>query len=127
MAERARLDPTIDEIVAALRETTRSAGRASSFGARQSDHARSAGLTMPGSNRGAGRGITADAKNWIGLTDVSDLRDAEIERLLTENARQSEQVVFLLKVIEREQARNAELAAERAARELRARGQAGGA
>ena len=51
-----------------------------------------------------------DAQN---ATDIAALRESEIQRLLTDNARLNERVMFLLKVIEREQPRNrTEAAAE---------------
>ena len=52
------------------------------------------------------RGFRA-AKGMHGSTDLTDLRDTEIERLLEENARLNARVVALLKVIEREQANHA--------------------
>jgi len=85
MVERAEREPSMDEIVVALRETTRDAGQAPFVVAH--------GQTV-----------------W---TDAADLRDSEIERLLSENARLNERVVLLLKVIEREHAARA---ADRAAR-----------
>jgi hypothetical protein len=108
MAERADRDPTMEEIVVALRETRR--------------HAGSPPLTLVGglataawgsdTSRGGGqhhlaRGSSANTRIGGASTDIADLRDAEIERLLAENARLNERVVFLLKVIEHEQAGNA--------------------
>jgi hypothetical protein len=47
---------------------------------------------------------TAEARNGsAGPPDIADLRDAEIERLLNENARLNERVMFFLKLIERGQ------------------------
>jgi hypothetical protein len=92
MVEPAEREPTMEEIVVALRETRRRAGR-----------------TPPPTVVG---GQTADSIGPItDSTDITILRDAEIARLLSENARLNERVVFLLKVIEREQER--ERAAER--------------
>ena len=102
LAER---EPTMEEIVVALRETRRGAGRAPPF-------------TVVGGQRGGNRasGAAADAPNGtVGSTDVADLRDAEIERLLAENARLNERIMFLLKVIEREQTCAAEPTSEHAA------------
>ena len=58
-----------------------------------------------------------DAKNGSGSNDINDLRDGEIERLLGDNARLNERIIFLLKVIEREHASNVEFAAVQAALE----------
>lgn len=114
MVERSEREPTLEEIVVALRETRRGAGRGPSFtvvggspsGNRASSAAQHAGADCAGREHGE-----SDAQNTtVGSTDVSDLRDGEIERLLTENARLNERVVFLLKVLEGEQARSAEVA-----------------
>jgi hypothetical protein len=114
MVERSEREPTLDEIVVALRETRRGAARGPSFtvvggspsGNRASSAALNAGVGGATHEHGA-----RDAQNdAAGSTDVSDLRDGEIERLLTENARLNERVVFLLKVLEGEQARSAEVA-----------------
>jgi hypothetical protein len=94
MAERAQREPTMEEIVVALRETRRGADRMSP-------------LTLVGQSRG-NRALRGSA----GPTDLIDLRDGEIERLLSENARLNARVVSLLKVIEHEQAYHAEAAAE---------------
>jgi hypothetical protein len=85
MVEPAKREPSMDEIVVALRETRRDAGQ-----------------TLP----------FAVARGQTVWTDVADLRDNEIERLLAENAHLNERVVLLLKVMEREHAARA---AERAA------------
>jgi hypothetical protein len=104
-------EPTMEEIVLALRETRRGAGRVPPFtvvgGQPGSNRASS---TAP---RGGETGTADDAQNGtIGSTDIADLRDDTIERLLAENARLNERVVFLLKVIEREQARVPQFVAE---------------
>jgi len=89
MVQRAEREPSMEEIVVALRETRRDADRMQPFdGASQQ------------------RGFRA-AKGMHGSTDLTDLRDAEIERLLQENARLNARVVALLKVIEQEQAMHA--------------------
>jgi hypothetical protein len=98
MADRAEREPSMEEIVVALRDTRRGAGRAPPF-------------TVVGEQRGE-RNAAGSATDAAAVsTDIADLRDGEIQRLLAENARLNERVVFLLKVIEREQARNAEYAA----------------
>src|SRR5579863_8335249 len=100
MVQRAEPEPTMEEIVVALRATQRDAGRAAPaqvFG-RRSDRRTPHVVTYP--------------QNLIaGVTAAADMRDSEIERLLTENARLNERVVFLLKIIDHEQAQSAELAA----------------
>src|ERR1700722_6445881 len=86
MVQRAEREPSMEEIVVALRETRRDGDRMQPFG----------GATQS-------RGFRA-AKGVHGSTDLTDLRDTEIERLLEENARLNARVVTLLKVIEQEQA-----------------------
>jgi hypothetical protein len=117
MVERVKLDPTMEEIVVALRETKRGAGRAPPFivvgGRSEGNWAPDA--THSGGDRVRDRATVADAQNQAGSTAVADLRDWEIDRLLTENARLNERVMFLVKVIEREQAGSVERAAEHAA------------
>ena len=93
MVERAEREPTMEEIVVALRETKRSADRIQP-------------LAVTGSPRGH-----RQLRTVIGSNDHADLRDSEIERLLDENARLNARVVSLLKVIEQEQMRNADAAA----------------
>jgi hypothetical protein len=110
MIERSEREATLEEIVVALRETRRGAARGPSFtvvgGSPSGNPASSAGVGGGAREHGA-----SDAQNEAaGSTDISDLRDGEIERLLTENARLNERVVFLLKVLEGEQARSAEVA-----------------
>ncbi len=96
MAERAEREPTMEEIVVALRETRRGADRVRPF-------------AVAGQLRG-NRIMRATG----GPADLGHLRDGEIERLLSENARLNERVVSLLKVIEQEQAHHAETTAENA-------------
>jgi hypothetical protein len=104
-------EPTMEEIVGALRETRRGAGRAPPF-------AVVGGQTGSEGGAARGHGAAPEARGGtVGSTEIADLRDGDIERLLAENARLNERVVFLLKVIEREQARSAELVAQRAASE----------
>jgi hypothetical protein len=112
----AEQEPTMEEIVGALRETRQRAGRVPPFAVvgGQPAEGRASGSVL----RGGEGGAAVDARSGtVGSTDIADLRDNEIERLLAENARLNERVMFLLKVIEREQARNANIAAEHAARE----------
>jgi hypothetical protein len=88
----------MEEIVVALRETTQDADRIHPF-------------ANPGSSHG---------KRIVrGINDVVDLRDGEVERLLQENARLNARVVALLKILEHQQAVNAESAAERTAETTR--------
>jgi hypothetical protein len=97
MVQRAEREPTMEEIVVALRDARRDADRTPQIG--------------PGRQIRGYRG----PKRMVGSTDLADLRDGEIERLLAENARLNASVVSLLKVIEQEQAYHAEAAAEAAA------------
>ena len=93
MVDRAERDPTMEEIVVALRETRRAAGRAMPFavvnGSHEADQA------------------PAGAANARNAADVTELRDGEIQRLLDENAQLNQRVVSLLKVLEHQQARDA--------------------
>ena len=93
MVERAEREPTMEEIVVSLRETRRDASRVQPL----------AVSGLPRSNR--------TLRTMGGLTDLTDLRDGEIERLLSENARLNSRVLSLLKVIEHEQACHAEAVA----------------
>jgi hypothetical protein len=115
MVERAEREPTVEEIVLALRETERGVDRVPPFtvvggqprGIRGSVAARGHSATST---------ATAGTQNGTsGAADLAALRDGEIERLLAKNAHLNERVMFLLKVIEREQAHNAIRAAEPAA------------
>jgi hypothetical protein len=118
MLERVKLEPTMEEIVVALRETRRGASGRSLYavvGRAPADDWPS-GAVGRGDKAGA-LVRAANAKSGPESTDIDDLRDGEIERLLTDNARLNERIVFLLKVIERGQASNAEFAAIKAALE----------
>jgi hypothetical protein len=112
MVEAVKLDPTMEEIVVALRETTRGAGRTPPYAvagqARRGNWSSGAGAR--GDNRAG-----ADVLDGAGLTDIADLRDSEIDRLLTDNAQLNGRVVYLLRIIEREQACNAALSVAHAA------------
>jgi hypothetical protein len=119
MAE--RNEPTMEEIVVALRETRRGAGRPplTVVRGRGVNDLTSNAIPSDG-NRGLGRGHVeaADVSNETVSTDIADLRDAEIERLLADNARCNERIMFLLKVIEHEQACTAAAAADTVAVEM---------
>ena len=107
MAERAEREPTLEEIVVALRETRRGAGRAPPFTVVGGQHGNRTSSTASRSD--------VDARNGpVVAADIGDLRDGEIELLLTENTRLNKRIVFLLKIIERDRARIAELAASKA-------------
>ncbi len=104
MADRTEPDPTMEEIVVALRETKRGASRMPP-------------LTVVGGQPGVSRRsvVAGNAANGTaGPIGIAELRDGEIERLLAENAWLNERVMFLLKVIEHNQARNAEFEADHA-------------
>jgi hypothetical protein len=106
MVEPAEREPTMEEIVVALRETGRGAGRMPPFtvvGGQPGGSQPAAAV----SDAQTGTAGAAEAAGPDGSTAIADLRDIEIARLLAENAGLNERVVFLLKVIEREQARNA--------------------
>jgi hypothetical protein len=92
MVDRAERDPTMEEIVVALRETRRAAGRVAPF------------TVVNGQREGSQRPTGAvDERNPIaGATNITDLRDGEIQRLLAENAHLNQRVVSLLKVLEHE-------------------------
>jgi hypothetical protein len=106
-----RIEPTMEEIVVALRETRRGAGRPPPLtvvrGRGVNDWTSYAAPSNE--NRGMGRDHVgaADAYHETAATGIADLRDAEIERLLADNARCNERIIFLLKVIENDQASNA--------------------
>ena len=97
MVERARREPTMEEIVVALRQTTRDADEVQQF-------------AIAGPTRG--RRVVSGINQSI---DVVDLRDDEVERLLHENARLNARVVSLLKVLEHMQSFRAESAVEQTA------------
>jgi hypothetical protein len=122
MVETADPEATIEEIVVALRETRQGASKVPPFtvvdGGQPSADNGGAATLRPGSETAAPRGQTPEVQNEIASTDIGDLRDKEIERLLTENTRLNERIVFLLKVIEREQGRNADNAIIKADREV---------
>src|ERR1700691_2680563 len=90
MVDRARREPTMEEIVVALRQTTRDADQVHQ-------------LAITGPSRG--KRIVSGINQSI---DVVDLRNDEVERLLQENARLNARVVSLLKVLEHQQAVHAE-------------------
>ena len=112
-------EPTMEEIVGALRETRRGAGWAPPFtvvGGHSGDKRAAGTASRGGGGAAPAYGAAGGARSGMaGSTDIADLRDDDIERLLAENAHLNERVMFLLKVIEREQAHNAIRAAEPAA------------
>jgi len=117
MAERARREPTMEEIVVALRETTRDADRVHPFAV--TGPSRGKRIARRGSG-GIGGGISGGISGGTNdPSDVVDLRDGEVERLLQENARLNARVVSLLKVLERQQAVHAESAADQTAETTR--------
>lgn len=93
MVQRAEREPSMEEIVVALRETRQTADRIQPLA-----------VTAPPR---FGQGV----RGMVGSTDLVDLRDGEIERLLSENARLNARVISLLKVLEHEQACQAEITA----------------
>jgi hypothetical protein len=116
--ERAEREATMEEIVVALRETRRDAGRTPplTIVGRQSGGSWASALALRGSDGPmqsyAGETAapsyaeaTADIDYPAAPIDIAALREAEIERLLGDNTRLQDRVIFLLKVIEREQGR----------------------
>ena len=97
MVERARREPSMEEIVVALRQTTRDADQVHQF-------------AITGPSRG--NRIVSGIDQSI---DVVDLRDDEVERLLHENSRLNARVVSLLKVLEHMQSPHAESAVDQTA------------
>jgi hypothetical protein len=98
MVDQAEREPTMEEIVVALRETRKGAAPTAPF-------------TVVGGRRGDSQvpDVATDAQSrTAGSTDIAALRDSEIERLLADNARLNERVMFLLKVMERGQTRSAQ-------------------
>jgi hypothetical protein len=87
MVERAEREPTMEEIVGALRETRRGAQRVPPF------------TVVDGRSSGG----DADHAAAAGPASIADLRDGEIQRLLAENAYVNERIMALLKAAERAQ------------------------
>jgi hypothetical protein len=109
MVERARREPTMEEIVVALRETTRDADRVHPFA-----------VTAPSRGKRIAKGISGGFSGEINNpSDIAELRDGEVERLLQENARLNARVVSLLKVLEHQQAVHAESVIEQTAETTR--------
>ena len=96
----------MEEIVVALRETRQRAGGSPS-------------LTVIGREAGGEAGTPVPTQpETAGSIAIGYLRDEEIRRLLIENAGLNERILYLLKIIEREQANRApapETATDRAA------------
>ena len=121
MVERAAREPTMEEIVGALRETRQDAGRLPPFtvvGDQPGGGWASAVALRGGEGRAVRlHGEIANAHYDAGSADIGELRESEIERLLAENARLNERIVFLLRVIEREQRRTFDPAGGRGGRD----------
>ena len=117
MVEEAKREPTVQEIVVALRETTfRGKGRGVSVPNRHvGDEYRRAAFPYPARVDEAEKLAPVEYKE-AALPDINELRDGEMQRLLGENQRLNERIVALLKIIEREQiVRNEQREAEREA------------
>jgi len=112
MVERAAHEPTVEEIVGALRETRQDAGRVQPFTVVGGQPSGTSAVALRGAE---GRTVrnhdeATDADYGRAATDFAELREQEIERLLSENARLNARVMSLLKVIEREKWRTLDLA-----------------
>jgi hypothetical protein len=89
MVERAEREPTMEEIVGALRETRRGTERVAPF------------TVVSGQAAGRTSGDGIDTRDNAGPTAVADLRDGEIQRLLAENAYLNARIMSLLAIVER--------------------------
>jgi hypothetical protein len=114
MVEEAKREPTVQEIVVALRETTfRGKGRGITVPNRRVDEFKRTPIPYPARGDEDEKPPAIEYKE-AAFPDVADLRDSEMQRLLGENARLNERIVALLKIIEREQlVRNEQRDAER--------------
>ena len=97
MVERIKLEPTMEEIVVALRETRRGAGGKTPYAV----VGRAPVGNWPSGAAGSGDKASdlvraADAKGGPGSNDINDLRDGEIERLLADNAGLNERIILAL-------------------------------
>jgi len=103
MVEEAKRDPTVQEIVVALRETTLgSRGRGGNGVVRRVASPEPTPDQRWAMREGSGeRAIPAPP---IEIPLAAALRDAEMQRLLDENAQLNQRVIELLKLLEREQA-----------------------
>jgi hypothetical protein len=111
-------DSTVQDIVVALRDTARRRGGGMSpAGEPRSDPGRNDDRGQPGRVDSLHRAWRGEGAADAG---IAELRDAEIERLLGDNRRLNDRVIFLLKVIEHDQQM---LADERAAAALLAQEQ----
>jgi hypothetical protein len=115
MVEIAEGEPTIEEIVVALRAARQSMGRVPPFsvvdGRKAGDN--SVAALRIGKETGVrDKGAVAAAQGVDGSTDIGDLQAGEIERLSAENARLNKRIVFLLNIIEREQSQKSDDGAE---------------
>src|SRR5690349_17921992 len=109
MGEEAARDPTVQEIVVALRETTL-AGRRRGIGAvaeRVPESERNPRPRWIPSEIPLGHVVAEHpaSRRGAGSPDVTALRDGEMQRLLDENARLNQRVVELVKIIEEQAAR----------------------
>jgi hypothetical protein len=118
MGEPAESDPTVHEIVVALREAaTRrngggSAGRAERVPGFEPRPADRRGDFAPASREPWSDDKPAAIEfKEAAFVDVAELRDEEMRRLLDENRGLNERIVTMIKIIEREQAGRAALAA----------------
>jgi hypothetical protein len=103
MVEEAKRDPTVQEIVVALRETTLgSRGRGGSGVVRRLESQEPAPDQRWAMREGSGE--RAMPARPIEIPAATALRDAEMQRLLDENAQLNQRVIGLLKLLEREQA-----------------------
>jgi hypothetical protein len=114
MVEEAKRDPTVQEIVVALRETTfGSKGRGSAATARRSEPDERASEQRWAIRDDIGeRASVATAPRQSAALTAAGLRDAETRRLLDENARLNERVIELLKLLEQEQEARTAIEAE---------------
>jgi hypothetical protein len=112
MVERAAREPTVEEIVGGLRETRQDAGRVQPFTVVGAQPSGTSAVALRGADGRTLRNhdTAADADYGNSATDFAALREQEIERLLSENARLNGRVMSLLRVIEREGWRTLDLA-----------------
>lgn len=104
MVEQAAREPTMDEIVVALREARRGAsGTPSLTVVGGQDGANQTADTLLRRNDSApAHADEHDVRTRIPI-DAAALRNQEMERLLTENARLTQRVMFLINIIEQQQ------------------------
>ncbi len=103
MVEQAAREPTMDEIVVALREARRGAGGTPSLtvvGGQDGNNQATA--RPPPSNDSDPAHADSHDGHAHSPFDTAALRDQEIERLLAENARLNQRVMFLINIIEQQ-------------------------